>query len=151
MRRDATRAGRRSDRILSWSVPPGRLRRIRGQRRWTFEVRTSDIPRRIGCRIEIENSEIGGGSLTPRARSAKSTNTLHGRRLSSQQGAQFRPLPVQTASHATEPRLSKLILSIPDSYRTSLFALPGANDHCLREAVAGRMMSAICDHLAQSR
>jgi hypothetical protein len=44
------------------AVAPGRLRRIRGQRRRAFEVRTSDFPRPDRAhRIEIENQEQMAG------------------------------------------------------------------------------------------
>jgi hypothetical protein len=135
MRRDATQAERRT-RIDSSSmvdaVAPGRPRPIRGQCRRAFEVRTSDIRARKGrtaSRSKIRNRSRVSGT----ARQIGQINEYPiwaSIEFRTRGAIPFAPGADGIARHRARP--SRLILSIQDSYQTSLFALPWLNDRCLR-------------------
>src|ERR1700677_2671815 len=103
---DATRAGKRARSIprhgRRGSLPAGRSPSVANVDGHSRSERVTSRARkgRTASRSKIRNR--WRVSLTPRGKSAKSTNTLYGRRLSSEQGEQFRLLPVQTASPAIE-------------------------------------------------
>jgi len=134
MRRDATRAERRTRSIprhgrrgRSWPAAAHR-----GQCRRAFEVRTSDIRARIGrtaSRSKIRNR----WRVSDTARQIGQINEYP-----IWASIEFRTrgaIPFARGADGIacdRARPSRLILSIQDSYQTSLFALPWLNDRCLR-------------------
>jgi hypothetical protein len=119
------------DRFLAMvdAVAPGRPQPIRGQRRRAFEVRTSDIRARIGR--TASRSKIRNRWRVSDTASQISKNSIWASIEFRTRGAiPFAPGADGIACHRARP--SRLILSIQDSYQTSLFALPWLNDRCLR-------------------
>jgi hypothetical protein len=114
------------DRFLAMvdAAAPGRPQPIRGQRRRAFEVRTSDIRARIGR--TTSRSKIRNSWRVSDTASQISENSIWASIEFRTRGAiPFAPGADGIACHRARP--SRLILSIQDSYQTSLFALPWLN------------------------
>ena len=133
MRRDASRETYSIDSSsMVDAVAPGGPRTIRGQCRRAFEVRTSDIRARIG-RIASGSKIRNGWRVSDTARQIGQINEhpiWASIEFRTRGAIPFAPGADGIACHRARP--SRLILSIQDSYQTSLFALPWLNDRCLR-------------------
>jgi hypothetical protein len=147
MRRDASRETHSIDSSsMVDAVAPGRPQPIRGQCRRALEVRTSDSRARIGrtaSRPKIRNR----WRVSDTARQIGQINEYAiwaSIEFRTRGAIPFAPGADGIACHRAWP--SRLILSIQDSYQTSLFALPWLNDRCLRGTAAHSGRRPKADH-----